>query len=91
MNNSNITPFGAEAAKDLKHKEHKYFCDHCGWMAEKNAVMVPECPQCRKPLSYVYQDKQHYIGDHVKINGILHAWTGEYWADNNTIWNIQEI
>ena len=52
-----ISDRGKEAGKDLAFKEIRYFCNSCGWMAEKNTFMVPQCPKCLSSLWYVYQDE----------------------------------
>lgn len=36
-------------------------------------------------------DHRFYIGDMVKIDGVLHQWDGTKWANEDTVYQIQEL
>jgi hypothetical protein len=46
---------------------------------------IKELEDYKLPLNHKF-----YIGDMVKINGVLSMWDGEKWANNETVYMVQE-
>lgn len=36
-------------------------------------------------------DHKFYIGDMVKIDGVLHMWDGQRWANKDTVYMVQKV
>lgn len=50
------------------------------------AKVISELPE----LKDIPKDQKLYIGDMVKIDGRVHMWDGQKWANEDTVYVVQE-